>query len=478
MGSKKKHFRPSPIIKAESNNAVQDLVEVKPQDNERKKPPLHPLDRVLTTFLADIQSVLRTHQVVMPHLYRWLKDQHEKNSQTLEKFQTEIDEDGKEFYKAESAHQAAELLKAIRDIDGLRGLRIPETLQRSLFTQLFSEFDAFIGALLKVIYTNKEDLLKSIAKEVTFSELLKYEDLNAVKVDMLDKEIESFRRESYVEQFSILENKFSMKTLKAFPEWGEFVELSQRRNIVVHNGGKVSEQYLTVCDREGHSFLKRPDMGEVLAIDVPYFARAVIVLSKVAFMLSHTLWRKVFPDQVQVAHDCANMTVYNLLKDKRWKTGLEISRFCLCEQMKKDAEDLTWRVRVVNAAIAAKFSDNNDEAQKYLQSVDWTASYRDFKLARAVLTDDFEEAEKVMKAIGKNGELIDELSYHEWPLFHKFRESPEFLNAYQEIYGTSFVKEAVRKSAASAAGDEAKAEATEATTVDLQPSAVIVGGVQ
>lgn len=442
-----------------------------PQEPEGKGPKQHPLDQAVSTFLADMGAISKTYRLVLPHVLKWLKEQHQKNSGIFKKFATDVDEEGNEFYRAESAHQVSELLNAIRDMESLRGLRIAETLQRSMYTQLFSEFDAFVGALLKVVYTKKSDLLKSIAREITFSDLLKYEDLNAIKMDMLDKEIESFRRDSYIDQFGTLETKFNIKTLRGFAEWGEFVELSQRRNICVHNGGRVSAQYLLVCDREGHKFLKRPDVGDPLEIHPEYFYRAVIVLSKVAFMLTHTLWRKLFPEEVQLAHGHANDTLYELLKEKRWKTSLEIARFCLNEQMKKDIGDLDWRIRVVNAAIAAKFTGHTEEAQRTLDAVDWTASYRDFKLARAVLMDNFDEASQVMKSIGKTGEMITELAYHDWPLFHKFRESPEFLNAYQEIYQTSFVKEAVRKSAESSATEIDPKEAT-ATVVDVPATEV------
>lgn len=465
MGSKKKRFYQHPPTTAHKKNGSEPLA-VLPK--KKDPPPEHPLNTVLETYLADVRSILRTHQIVMPHVLSWLKSQHEKNGQTFEKFKTEVDEDGKTFYKTDSAHQAAELLAAIREMENLRGVHIPNTLQRSLFTQLFSEFDSFIGGLLKVIYTKKADLLKSIAREITFSDLLQYDDLNAIKLDMLEKEIDSIRRESYVEQFAILETKFSLKTLKAFPEWGEFVELSQRRNILVHNGGRVSDQYLMMCDRAGYEFKQRPKIGDVLLPSVPYFSRAVVVMSKVAFMLTHTLWRKLFPDEVELAHESANTTLYNLLRDKRWRTGVEIARFCVGEQMSRDISDVNWRIRIVNAAIAAKFSENKEEAKKYLDSVDWSASYRDFRLARAVLMDDFVEAANVMKSIGRSGEIIQELDYHEWPLFHKFRDSAEFLNAYQEIYQTSFVREAVRQSKETAS--EAAKEAQQQSEVHDVPA--------
>lgn len=413
----------------------------------------HPLELVLNGFLTDLYAVQKTNRILMPHVMTWLKEEHEKNAKSLAKFSLETNKADGTIYQAKGAHEAAEMFKVIREMQSLGGVKIPETLIRSLFTQIFSEFDAFIGALLKIIYTKKSDLLKNLSREITFADLLIFENINAIKLDMLEKEIDSFRRDSYIEQFTALEKKFGIKTLRSFSEWGEFVELSQRRNILVHNGGKVSEQYLQVCEKEGHIFDKRPTIGEAIKPTVKYFNRAIIVMSKVAFMLTHTLWRKLFPDEIEQAHSAANNTLYELLKEKRWKAGAEIAKFTLNDQMQLKISDLNLRLRTINAAIAAKFSDDSTSTAKYLKSIDWTASYRDFKLAIAVLNDNFSEAAKIMKEIGKNGELIRQLSYHDWPLFHEFCNSPDFLNMYQEVYQTSFVYESVKKSAAAQVDD-------------------------
>ena len=422
-------------------------------DLERNEAQPHPIGAVLTDFLCNVRSIQRTRSIVFPHVLSWLKGQHERNIKKLNKYASQT-EDGSDVYKATSAHQAAEMFQAIRELDGLGGMKIPEILQRSLYTQLFSEYDAFLGSLLKVIYSKKPDLLKGISRQISFNDLLDYENLNAVKLDMLEKEVDTFRRNSYSEQFSTLESKFGLK-LRSFPEWGEFIELSQRRNLIVHNGGIVSDQYLLVCDRENHNFLERPKLGDLLQLNGAYYARATIVVSKVAFMLCHTLWRKLFPSEIEVAHNEANSTLFDVLRDKRWKTASAIAEFALTEPMKYQISDMDLRIRTINAAIAMKFSGNEDGCKKLLKLLDWTAALRDFRLAIAVLSDDYSTAAKLMISIGKRGELVEELAYHNWPLFHKFRESDEFLKAYFEVYGTSFIAESIRHTTEAAEANQA-----------------------
>lgn len=137
-------------------------------------------------------------------------------------------------------------------------------------------------------------------------------------------------------------------------------------------------------------------------------------------------------------HESINDQLYQCLENKRWKVAAEIGSFALSDPMRKGVSEIDLRIRTVNVAIALKFSGKEEDAKRLLNSFDWTASYRDFKLAIFVLQDRFEEAIKLMLSIGRSGELINQSSYYTWPLFHKFRERPDFYSTYQEIYGEPY----------------------------------------
>lgn len=338
----------------------------------------------------------------------------------------------------EDIRHLAELAAAIEDAEHAQNNRMAEILEKSIFIGIFSEFDAFMGNLIKLIYSRKPELYNGITREISLSELLQFGSIEAVKIDMLEREVDSFRRESYVEQFSMLENKFSIKTLKKFSQWKLFVEMCQRRNIFTHNDGMVSSQYLAICDREGYQFEMRPAIGERLELGPKYIYKTTYVLSLIAFMLVHTLWRKVLPNELESSTSGITSTVYDCLQRRRWGLAAQMGEFSLTEQMKRGANDLVVRIRQINLAIAYKQCKKNAKVEELLSSIDWSACSRDFKLARAVLQDDFSEAADWMRKIGKSGERVDQAAYHLWPLFHTFRKEPAFLEAYKDIYGCDF----------------------------------------
>lgn len=400
-----------------------------------------PIENTLERYLSAIRSIGLTAQIALPHIAKWTISEIEKTQKKIEKFVPDLPKKGEgiKTFTLESARGFAEFTSTIRQLNELRSQNSTAVLAKSLFTQLFAEFDAYIGELMKVFYLKNDKLLKGISREISLSDLLDFEDLNAVKLSMLDKEIETFRRDSYIEQFSTLEKKFSL-SLRKFREWPEFVELSQRRNILTHNGGMVSDQYLVVCEREGYKFKNRPNLGDSAGVTYEYFTNASRLLSKVGLMLAYTLWTKVFPEEIAQIHRALNGTIFHCLQQKRWRFVAELEDFVLSDQMRKEMSDIDLRIRIVNASIGLKFSGSDADASKLIDSVDWSASYRDFRLASAVLHEKYAEAVEVMRSIGKTGEIIKQADYHTWPLFTRFRERPEFYAAYFEIYGEAFAE--------------------------------------
>src|SRR5262249_31680215 len=124
--------------------------------------------------------------------------------------------------------------------------------------------------------------------------------------------------------------------------------------------------------------------------------------------------------------------------NRNYKLALDLAKFSI--QINPYATDQNQKILQVNYALALYLSKRVKEANKYLDSLDWSASIDDFKLAKTVIKEDYEAARLLMIKIGKKGALIERNSYHDWPLFKKFRSTDEFLSSYEKIYGRSFSK--------------------------------------
>jgi hypothetical protein len=415
------------------------VVDLEPgESNDAREDERHPLHDLTRSYLGSLRNISDTAKIVLPHLLKWLKEEMAKTEKKIDRHLPEGSNTKKIYF--ESARDMVEFSSAMNQWNKLAEDKSLPLLLRSLFVQVFCEFDAFMGSLLKHIYSRQPDLLRSISREISLADLLSYDDIESASRAMLDKEIDTIRRDSYVEQFASLEKKFSL-TLRKFPEWCEFVELTQRRNILVHNDALVSDQYLANCRKEGCQLESNVVIGKRLEVMPQDVMRLLLVMSKVGFMLGHTLWSKVFPQDMAKIHESLNATLYDCLQDKRWKVASELGDFSLTEPMRREVSEVDLKIRIVNTAIAKKFSGDEKGANSLLRSQDWTASYRDFKLAILVLEDKFDEAIVLMRQIGKSGEMLDQKAYHAWPLFEKFREREEFYAVYQEIYEAPYQAE-------------------------------------
>lgn len=324
-----------------------------------------------------------------------------------------------------------------------KNANVPETIEKAMFLNIFSDFDAFSGSLISAIFSRKPQLYESINKQIHLSEILSASSIDEIKLKALSDLIEGFRRNSYIEQFSELESRFSIP-LKKFDRWSEFVEVTQRRNIVMHCNGIASSQYISICKEHKVAGIEQVSSGQILRLDSDYIFEALDLFSEVAIKLGHTLWRKVFPDEIELADECLCNTGFSYLETGDFIKAERVFEFAL--QSRKFSSELSRRIFIINLAIAQTLSDKHEAALETINSEDWSASTNDLKLAEAILRRDFKLAKELMLKIGEKGEIINELSYHQFPLFHEFRETPEFRDAYEVIYGYSYISEVRRGS--------------------------------
>ncbi|HEY0144456.1 MAG TPA: hypothetical protein VGF48_26465 [Thermoanaerobaculia bacterium] len=328
------------------------------------------------------------------------------------------------------------LFDVIRRSDRIAGTRRGATLRTSLLLGLFSAFDAFIGDLVSALFERKPELFKKLNGQVPISEVLEARSIDDLRREILADEVESLRRKSYVDQFDALEKLFDV-TLTAFNRWPAFVELSQRRNLYAHCNGLISDQYVAICRKYDAPMPPDARVGKRLPLDRAYMENATRLIAEIALKLGQTLWRKTLPSELGLADQHLNRVALEALQFGEWSWASIIGEFALGQ--KKWSEEQARRIAVVNQAIALKFGGSNQAAVTLLDSFDWSASLPEFKLANAVLREQFDLAAEVMLRIGDNGELVEQSAYLDWPLFRDFRGTRQFAAAYESIYGEPFV---------------------------------------
>lgn len=309
-------------------------------------------------------------------------------------------------------------------------------LPRSLLVSLISQYDAYLGRVLRVAFTRKPDILNGSEKKISFDTLSHFPSIDAAREYILEKEVESILRSSHTDQFKWMESAFSVPLTKGLERWPTFIEITERRNLFVHTDGVVSSQYIAVCNL--HKCDLPIEIKEGVRLDVPqdYFAAAHSCIYEIGVKLGHVLWRKLLPDERKHADQSFLRTTYELIENGKYELAIRLLDFC-CKEFKKFSSEETELILTVNRAQAYKWNGDLEHCKRIMNAIDWSAKSDQFRLADAVLGDNWSRAERLMTRIGSNG-VVSQDAYRHWPLFREWRKRPEFTRAYKEIFGIEF----------------------------------------
>jgi hypothetical protein len=305
-------------------------------------------------------------------------------------------------------------------------------LPGSLLVTLVSRYDAFLGRLIRTMVLTRPELLKSSERTLSLSNLLELGDFESAREYLIEKEIESVLRKSHDDHFAWLETKLDMPLRKDLPSWSTFIELTERRNLLVHCDGKVSHQYLANCRQHGVP-LEKINVGDSLGAPAKYYRSACDCILEMAIKLTHVVWRKLLPSDRESADDALNRTCFELLVHENNKLANEILRFAI-HVLKKHASEKHRLMFLVNYAQSFKWLNQDRECQSILEKEDWSAKSPDFRLCVSVLREEYGDAVAIMKQLGKDGPVKAE-NYREWPVFRNARKDKVFVDGYKEIFG-------------------------------------------
>jgi hypothetical protein len=286
--------------------------------------------------------------------------------------------------------------------------------------------------LIKKIYELFPEKLNECEKNLTYSQLIEFRSIDEAKDYIVEREVESVLRESHTYHFEWLEKKLSTTLRKDLPIWSTFIEVTERRNLFVHNDGHVSNQYLTVCKKNKVHLPKELKTGDILHVDAEYFQKAYECIFELSVKLNQVIWRVLIANDLKNADDGLNEICYDLIQKEKFGLADILLDFAT-NILPRHHNELSKNVFIINQALSKYLAGKKEESDKILNQKDWSASNNSFKLAVNVLKENYDEAFTLMMQIG-HSEDVPRHAYQTWPLFKKVRENQVFLDTYKSIF--------------------------------------------
>ncbi len=388
----------------------------------------------INRFTIEIESLATSFPTIMGMAEMMSRKAHEDFNKFLEQNATSVKDEGEHknyTLTGDASVKAARVQR--KTVNAQRAFIL---LHRSFLTSMVSQYDSFLGRLLRLIFLAKPEILNASEKEMTFAELTKFDSIQAARDYIVEKEVESIIRKSHSDHFTWLERVLGINLRVDLDAWPAFIELTERRNLFVHCDGVASSQYIAVCKEHNVKLDEGVAIGTQLDVSKNYLEEAARCVSEIGVKLAQVAWRKLLPDEIGKADDQLNAISFELLHRGDYKLVCRLLDFA-CMKAVKHANEEIRRYLVLNRAQAYKWLHDQKRCLAILNAEDWSACSEKLKIAVAVLRDDYEAAAKIMPAAEKDEMLHG--GYMDWPIFKEFRKSQQFLDAYQRIYGKPFV---------------------------------------
>lgn len=155
-------------------------------------------------------------------------------------------------------------LEFFKDLDKRLLGKKNNQLFKMIIVSCLSIFEAFNKDFFETLYTLKPENLKRKNKvDLTYEELIEFSSMEAIYEELARRKVDQFGRKSIDKLAEELDKKHKFNLTKNFRMWKVLREKYYRRNIVVHNRGRVSKEFI-----EKIKAYNDTDIGKEL--DLPY----------------------------------------------------------------------------------------------------------------------------------------------------------------------------------------------------------------
>ena len=294
---------------------------------------------------------------------------------------------------------------------------------------LITRFEEFISNFISELYTLYPH--KYLDKQqILFSEIESL-GIEAIRQKIIAREVDSIMRESYVEWFKLFESH-GMKFDSCKTAMEKLKEIYARRNIVVHNAGRVNEIYIKNVPDTPHA------VNDHLSINDKYLNEAFTTVKIIVFTILIEAVKLIREDKNKYLHNIFE-AAYDELVQGQYSLCANIFFQLACNSY-VDAQTRT--MSQVNYWTSEKVNRGLEKIKEEIEQFDVSALDRVFSLAKALLLNKNDEATDIFESLYQKNELPFYI-IEEWPLFMDYRNSDYYdmiKNKYKEELGTAMLE--------------------------------------
>ncbi|KTR76201.1 hypothetical protein NS234_12310 [Microbacterium oxydans] len=291
-------------------------------------------------------------------------------------------------------------------------------LHSSLLMILVGELEMFINQVARACFEVRPTALDQGGRTLTWAEIANHDSIDDLRDWVVDRTVEDLLRGSLIDWMKFFENRFQIAEIKVARSF-EAAEAVQRRHCFVHNTGMVSQQYLDKLA----DFPITAELYDELEVDAKYLSDAADTLFLVGYSLVWALGMKLNPEPEWNEHllsSLTNRTMF-LLQEQRYSLVQRIAEAAPLASLKGERGEYCSFVFSVNRWIAYKELGDFEKVRREVENYPVSNRSNNYKLAKAALLDQDEDAHEIAQRMLKDGDLLPS-HLLTWPLLRGVRE--------------------------------------------------------
>jgi hypothetical protein len=268
-----------------------------------------------------------------------------------------------------------------------------QVVMTSLLTAVVGSFDALVGELATRFFRHRPAALGD-QPEFSLEDLASFETLDDAREELIQRKVDAMDR-GLDEQVKWFKSRLNIELPRLALDWERFVEITQRRHLIVHTGGRVSRRYLARAPIDSGARI-----GDSLTVDGEYMRTAVDEVLALGVNLIVAVWVNVVNDHEGAAGALLSAT-RRAARDNHWAV---VRRFVSVSERLRVAQSARSAFEVLGW-LATKHLDGPAAVRIDVESWDDSALSRKWQLAKHCLLDHVDEAVKLASSLVEAGEI-------------------------------------------------------------------------
>lgn len=320
-----------------------------------------------------------------------------------------------------------------------------ELLYKNALISLLSSVEWFFSEILHYYYDKFPESAGIQKKTMTLSDLKNFGSVRDAEKYLVDVKIEEVLRGNFESWVSILKTELSLKLGYINPIEDELIEIYQRRNLFVHNGGVVNSIYIAKVKEE---YRKNIKLNGSIVVDKKYLDNVICKLQKAFILIASELWKKLDKNDKKRGDVLIDIVYENLLKS-RWDICEGLCHFIINDSQ---LEPINKTVAQLNYWLCKKKTKQYNTVKEEINKTDYSDKKEIFQLALFALQDDNKSFFEILPFALDSGQLSIE-KLEEFPIFEELRNTEEYSKFKLK---SKYFKEPIKKADKSVTGSKTK----------------------